>query len=176
MNIGRSYGDMQPVGTTIETSCVTVRSFHESLRSSPGSHGPDWFVGYLDFGPGMPRGHVFLVSPLQDGVKDSVGDLLMDADPRRREFWLEANLIEGSVGVGENFKAFVPPKQHSPSPNSTIVERQAILVRGMVVLECGKPYLVSVQGNESSVSLEADWPRLEDSFVLFRDNLSWPSE
>lgn len=109
-----------------------------------------------------PRGHVFLFSPLQGGVKDSVGDLLMDVDPRRSELWRDASLIEGGVGLGDKFKAFVPAKQHSPSPNSTIVERQVIVVCGKIVLECGKPYLIAVHGNPRSVSLGADWPSLED--------------
>ena len=173
MGLGNNYGSIYPVGVLLQTSCVAVRSFDDSLRSAPGLHGADWFVGYLDFGPGMPRGHVFLVSPLPETIAETPGEVLRSADPKGRDFWLEATLTEGAVAVGKTFEALVPPEQHSPSPNSIIVEREAILVRGSIVVGCGKRYLVAVQGNPFGSEV-AEWSELRKNYKLFQDNLVWP--
>jgi len=92
----------------------------------------------------MPRGYVFLVAPVEVESFGSVGELLQSADPRRSPFWLEAKLMNGDLGASKSFEALVRQKQHSPSPNSTIVEREVLLVRASFHTACGKRYLLAV--------------------------------
>ncbi|MEB2316911.1 MAG: hypothetical protein OZ919_12700 [Xanthomonadaceae bacterium] len=167
------YGTKYPEGELLTTSCVVVKSFAPQLRSAPQLHGADAFVGYYDYGPGMPRGHVFLVSPVSTATPLAIGELLQSADPRKRSFWLDATLTSGDMRSGGPFEALVPPKQHSPSPNSTIVEREAVLVRGQLRNACGKHYLVAVQGNPLGLEHQ-EWPRIRESYELFTSNLQWP--
>ncbi len=168
------FGAKHPEGELLATSCVAVRSFAPELRSAPGLHGPDSFVGYYDYGPGMPRGYVFLVAPVNMDSFGSVGQLLQSADPRQRSFWLEAKLLNGGLNSNTSFEALVPPKQHSPSPRSIIVEREAVLVRGSLHEACGKHYLVAVQGNPFGVETTSEWPKIREGYELFRSNLQWP--
>lgn len=168
------YGAKHPEGALLATSCVVVRSFAPELRSAPGLHGPDSFIGYFDYGPGMPRGYVFLVAPVNADSFGSVGELLQSVDPRRSSFWLEAKLVNGALSPNESFEALVPPKQHSPSPNSTIVEREAVLVRGSFHTACGKRYLLAVQGNPFGIETRTEWPKIRERYELFTSSLQWP--
>lgn len=170
----QDYGMKHPEGELLATSCVAVRSFAPQLRSAPGLHGPDSFVGYFDYGPGMPRGYVFLVAPVKAEPFSSVGELLQSVDPRHRSFWLEAQLINGDLRSVEPFEAFVPPKQHSPSPNSVITEREAVLVRGSFHSACGRRYLLAVQGNPFAMEASTEWPRVRQSYELFKSSVQWP--
>jgi hypothetical protein len=168
------YGAKHPEGELLTTSCVVVRSFAPELRSAPGLHGSDSFIGYFDYGPGMPRGYVFLVAPVKTGSFGSVGELLQSADPRHRSFWIDAQLMNGGFNDNEVFEALVPPKQNSPSPNSTIVEREAVLVRGSLHTACGKRYLLAVQGNPFAIETGTEWPKIRESYELFTASVQWP--
>ena len=167
------YGTKHPEGQLLATSCVRVRSFAPELRSAPQLHGQDDFVGYFDYGPGMSRGHVFLVAPVPAAMDISIGELLQAADPKRRPFWLEAKLTNGRLGADEPFEAYVPPKQHSPDPGATIVEREAVLIRGSLHSVCGKRYLVAVQGNPR-ITESSEWPFIRKHYDLFVSNIQWP--
>ena len=169
----QDYGAKHPEGELLVTSCITVRSFAPELRSAPKLHGEDSFVGYFDYGPGMSRGHIFLVFPALDDANDDIGKLLQAVDPKKREFWLEASLKQGDLASSEPFEAVVPPKQHYSNPNSLIVEREAILMRGSLQAACGKRYLIAVQGNPRA-SEDSEWPRIRVSYDLFVSNLQWP--
>ncbi|MGB8715886.1 MAG: hypothetical protein WCD66_05930 [Rhodanobacteraceae bacterium] len=171
-NLRRDYGVKYPEGQVLVTSCVSVRSFDELLRSSPKLYGDDSFVGYIDYGPGMPRGSVFLVIPL-NSEPESLGDLLVQADPKHHKFWLEAKLLKGQIAPDKVFEAIVPPLQHSPGPHETIIEREAILVRGQVHGACGKQYLVAAQANPM-VSESREWPILRKRYDQFISSLQWP--
>lgn len=170
----QEYGAKHPEGELLATSCVVVRSFAPELRSAPGLHGPDSFIGYLDYGPGMSRGYVFLVLPVESKSYGSIGELLQSVDPRRRSFWLETKLISGDLSSNESFEAFVPPKQHSPSPNSTFVEREMLLIRGSFHTACRKRYLLAVHGNPFAIKTSIEWPKIRASYDLFKSNLQWP--
>ena len=170
-NLGRSYGENYPEGKVLVTSCVSVRSFDQLLRSSPKLYGDDSFVGYIDYGPGMPRGTVFLILPVSK-LPDTLGQLLMQADPKHHQFWLEARPLNGRLEPGKVFEAIVPPLQHSPAPNEIIIEREAILVRGKVHEACGKQYLVAAQAHPMA-SESSEWPILRKRYEQFLSNLKW---
>jgi hypothetical protein len=172
-NTRRDYGTVYPEGQTLTTSCVFIRSFDQALRSSPKLYGEDSFVGYIDHGPGMPRGPVFLVLPLKS-LPTNPGELLMQADPKHREFWLETKLTNGQIALGQTFEAIVPPLQHSPDPNSTIVEREEIRLRGQIHAACGKQYLVAAQSTPMIYGDANEWTRLRRNYDQFVSNLRWP--
>lgn len=167
------YGVVYSEGEMLATACAVVKSFSPWLHSAPRAHGPDTFVGYYSHGPGLPRGHVFLVMPTPSLSPHSVGHLLQFGDPHQRSFWLDAILLKGDYQYGKPFEAVVPALEHSPSPNATIVERQTILVRAQIHSACGKHYLVAVQGNPF-ISEKDEWPRIRSNFELFMANLEWP--
>ena len=172
-NARRDYGTVYSEGQTLTTSCASIRSFDQKLRSSPRIYDEDSFVGYIDNGPGMPRGPVFLVLPLT-GLPDNPGELLMQADPKHRKFWLETKLANGQIAPGQTFEATVPPLQHSPDPNATIVEREAILLRAQIHTACGKQYLVAAHANPMVSEDASEWTRLRKSYDQFVSSLQWP--
>jgi hypothetical protein len=172
-NARRDYGTVYPVGQALTTSCVSIRSFDEGLRSSPRLYGEDSFVGYIDRGPGMPRGPVFLVLPLTS-LPANPGELLMQADPKHRKFWLETKLVNGQIAPGQTFEATVPPLQHSPDPNAIIVEREAILLHAQIHTACGKDYLVAAHANPMVSEDASEWIRLRKSYDQFVSSLQWP--
>lgn len=167
------YGAKHQEGERLSTTCAVVTSFASELRSAPGLHEPDAFVGYYDYGPGMPRGPVFLIAPVPVESLVSVGALLQSADPKKRPFWLEAKLRSGDLASGDAFEAWVPAKQRSPSPRSTIIDREAVLVRGHLHSACGKRYLVAVQGSPF-LDTEREWPIISKKYDLFLSHIEWP--
>ena len=168
-----TYGEKYPVGQVLTTSCVTIQNFNKNLRSSPGIYGDDTYVGYIDYGLGMSRGHVFIVLPITVHPA-TIGELLRETDPKHRSLWLEANLVNGQLSEGHVFEAVVPPLQYKTSPNVTITEREAILIRGSIYSACGKNYLVFVQANPSGTELY-EWPLVKKNYEKFISSLKWPN-
>ncbi|MEW8629138.1 MAG: hypothetical protein AB2591_03985 [Candidatus Thiodiazotropha sp.] len=166
-----NYGEKYQLGQELPTSCVKVRNFDVMLRSSPKQFSDDSYVGYIDYGPGMPRGHMFLILPIR-GAYESVAELLRAADPRQREMWLEGSLRAGGLPSGEWFEFVVPEKVNQVMARGRIIEREALLVRGYLHKACGKTYLVAAQANPL-VSEAAEWPRLRSSAEKFASNLAW---
>jgi hypothetical protein len=175
VGMGREYGEKHPVGTVLPTTCVSVTSFAPELRSSPRSNAPDTYVGYFSYGSTWPGGPVFLVSPVTLEPGQPVGALLLAASTRKQKFWEEATLRSGRLAEGEVFEAIVPPKQHQPHPNDTIIERDAIMVRGSIHAACGKHYLVAVQANPFATESDEEWAAIRKNYDLFVANLQWPA-
>lgn len=168
----QDYGNIYPIGKVLTTSCVSIISFNKRLRASPQIYGDDTFVGYIDYGQHMPKGHVFLVLPLKT-QPNTVGELLIDADPRHRQFWLEAQLLRGEISSNTVFEARVPPIQKRTSPNAVIAEREALFLRGEIHVSCGNRYLVAVQANPL-VSESNEWEGIRESYANFKSSLRWP--
>ena len=104
-----------------------------------------------------------------------VGAVLLAASTRKQKFWNEATLRRGRVAEGETFEAIVPSKQHQPHPNETIIERDAIMVRGSIHAACGKHYLVAVQANPFTMEFDAEWAAVRKNYDQFVSNLQWPT-
>ncbi|WP_376694005.1 hypothetical protein [Wenzhouxiangella sp. EGI_FJ10409] len=136
-------------------------------------HGADSFVGYYDYGVGMPRGDTFLVVPIPNPAQSSLVEILQATSPRKESLWREVELVGGDSSTDEPFEAVVPAKKRHPSPNSTIVEREAVLIRGGFKEACGKHYLVAVLANPL-FSIEDEWPKLRESYTKFNSSLRWP--
>jgi len=165
------YGEKFRLGQELPTSCVTVRNFDVSLRSSPQQFSDDSYVGYLDYGPGLPRGHVFLVLPVS-GAPGSVAELLQAADPKHRNMWLEGDLRAGGFSEGEWFEFVVPEKVSLVTERGRMIEREALLLRGYIQSACGKRYLVAAQANPLVSEID-EWPKLRVSAKKFASSLAW---
>ena len=169
----RDYGKIQPLETVMPTQCASVVSFHKFLRSSPKLEAPDRYVGYIDLGRGMPRGHVFVIAAVKFDAAMSVGELLAQADQRRNPFWAQAELTAGSIELGKPFEAYLPPDKEEPSPGVTIVKRDAMLARGQLYAACGKTYLLVVYGNPL-IGEEREWKLVRSDFDTFVSHVRWP--
>jgi hypothetical protein len=162
-----------PLGTVFATSCVTVKSFDEKLRSSPGLEGKDRYVGYVDFSGGWGSVTTFVISPVNVTPGMSVGEVLRQADHRRNKFWTEAQLTTGEQEMGKLFEAHVPPDVRHPSPNVTITKRPAIMVRGHLQEACGKLYLVAVYADPFGTD-DSAWKQVRQGYDKLLANIQWP--
>jgi hypothetical protein len=163
-----------PIGTVFTTSCVTVKSFDEKLRSSPGLGSKDRYVGYVDFSGGWGSVATFVISPVNVTPGMPVGEVLRQADQRRNKFWAGAQLTAGEHEVGKPFEAYVPPDVKHPSPNVTITKRPAIMVRGHLQEACGKMYLVAVYANPLGTE-DSAWRQVRQGYDKLLANTQWPS-
>ena len=166
-------GEFVPVGTVFTTTCVTVKSFDEKLRSNPGLGGKDRYVGSIDFSGGWGSGATFVISPVNVTSGMPVGEVLRQADQRRNKFWSGAQLTAGEHEVGKPFEAYIPPDAEHPSPNVTITKRPAIMVRGHVQEACGKLYLVAVYANPLGTD-ESAWRQVRQGYDKLLANSQWP--
>ncbi len=169
-NLGRNYGKIYPLGDRMDCGSFVVDSFNEYLRSSPKLYGENSYIGYEDFGAGMPRGSVFVI--LEDNNSDysSVPSLLRSAAPKKQEFWNEAITTKGYEGV-EDFFAIVPEKANTFG-GSKIIERPEILIRGRLLRFKDRKYLLLVQDSSPFVGERAR-ERLFDLMEMFSEKIEW---
>ena len=171
--IGRKdYGVFYDKGKQIETSCALIQSFDKKLRSSPRIYGEDSYVGYIDYGPGISRGHVFLILP-HSNKNVSIGQILKEVDPQKRDLWMEAKMLSGNLSEEQSFEAKIPAVTKKSGEFGTIIERQAILIKGYLISACNKNYLVFVQGNPM-FSESKEWENIRKRFDVFISHITWP--
>lgn len=159
----------------LDCGCFSVTSFDEYVRSSPKAYGVDSYAAYQDYGPGMPRGVVYLVIPLPDSQYENVGSILRASDQRRRAFWEEAQKQSGDLAEGSVWEAYVPPDVREMSSSSRIVDREAVVVRGTQIRRCGQRFLVAAMGNPLLLGelRERDWEVLREEYAKFTGKIKW---
>jgi hypothetical protein len=160
------------VGTVLDCGEFRVTVFNEHLNSSPNIFGPNTFVAYEDFGPGLSRGTVFLVLSKAEYERTENGIPLFDFDPKERDFWKEAELREGSYEEENVFIAVVPEKSRSPMPSAKIVDREELFVCGMLTERNGIHFLVMAQRNPLHNGSDATEMARKD-FEEFTSNIEW---
>jgi hypothetical protein len=176
-NLGSNYGTIYPEGDLMATSCSSIRSFDPHLRSSPGLRGPDSFVGYIDYGIGMPRGSSYLILPGHYEPGSALVVTLSSFSPKESKLWNEAVLLAGNVAPGHQFEARVPERSREMGPRSKVVEREEILIVGRIQAACEKHYLVVVMKNPfGGSSTKRDWDNARGDFAAFLDSIIWPEQ
>ncbi|HEY5813136.1 MAG TPA: hypothetical protein VIT23_10860 [Terrimicrobiaceae bacterium] len=147
-NLGSNYGQIFPVGAKVNCGAFQIISFERNLRSSPNAYGKGTYVGYEDNGPGMDRGTVFIVLPLNVAGKKDVAGTLAATDPKRRGFWSEGRVLSGSIDSGTF--VFYVPEDWSGTERMKTINRPALALKGSVVRTQSQAFLVLSQEEEST--------------------------
>ncbi len=180
------YGKKYEIGERLDCGCFEIESFDEYLRSKPLAQGADSYIGYLDYGS-HGYSQPWVIFPGEHPATAHVGSEIRAFEPAHKEIWDETRLLSGSIAPGVVFEAYIPGVLDDRStPGFWIVERDPVLVRGVILERCDRRFLLMKAtrdyphddevGDRAEKKREESRARLARSFDKFLANVHWKSQ
>ena len=148
---GGDHGEALPRGSVVDTRDVEVIVPRDNMRVSVDNPMTGDLVMYEDFGPGLPRGSLFLVQSRPGELKLGLIEELMAFGGPDAPLLDDARILSEPSSADleaptRDFEIFIPALEEERGAGSA-VRRQALYMTGSLIQHGGRIYRIQVSWN-----------------------------